>query len=590
MSAEEGTAAGIQTAFRTAKPATDPNGRYPGFKPGTTTLTAGTVVKPGARPLACDIIFERDLAVALRDGTVVYVDVLRPAGGTDLPAVVAWSPYGKEEGNQLLDDFPFRAGVAKDAVSGLQKWEAPDPAYWCAHGYAIVNPDARGAYGSQGDVYFFGTQEGRDGCDVVEWVAAQGWCNGKVGLAGNSWLAIAQWFIAAERPPHLAAIAPWEGLNDLYRHDLVRGGIPDAGFNESIVQATYGPGRVEDLPAMVARYPLMNAYWEDKAAALEKVDVPAYVVASWTNFLHTPGTFEGFERIASAEKWLRVHNTMEWPDFYRPENQDDLRRFFDRYLRGLENGWETTPRVRLSVLDPDRTDVVDRPETEWPPARTEYRSLYLDASSGRLSPTAPTAEASVRYVADDGKGRAVFTMTCDRDMELVGYLKLRLWVEAAGADDMDVFVKVQKLDRRGRILPSPVMPPPNPLLRKLTRRLVPLGLKPLTLMYFTGAKGRIRVSHRALDQKRSTAWAPYLTHAAEERLASGDVVPVDIAVTPLGMRWRAGEQLRVIVAGYDLSPVAMKGVAPVKTLNRGAHVIHTGGTYDSHLLVPVVAG
>ena len=318
----------------------------------------------------------------LRDGTVIYTDVLRPVGGADLPAIVAWSPYGKQEGNQLLDDFPFRAGVPKDAVSGLQKWEAPDPAYWCAHGYAIVNPDARGAYRSEGDVHMFGVQEGRDGHDLIEWVAAQEWSNGKVGLAGNSWLAIAQWFIGAERPPHLAAFAPWEGLVDVYRDDVVRGGIVDAGFNDSIVGITFGRQQVEDVPAMAARYPLMNAYWESKAARLDRIDIPAYVVASWTNFLHTPGTFHGYEGIASTEKWLRVHNTMEWPDFYEPAHQDDLRRFFDRYLRGLTNGWESTPRVRLTVLDPGRGDTVDRPGEAFPLGATRYQPLYLAALRG----------------------------------------------------------------------------------------------------------------------------------------------------------------------------------------------------------------
>jgi predicted acyl esterase len=225
----------IEVLFRKARPADDPKGRYPGFKPGATTLEAGAVIKPGHRPLTCDIIFERDVAVRMRDGTTLYTDVFRPAGGVALPAIVAWSPYGKGGGgNQVLDDVPFRAGVPKAAVSELQKFEAPDPAYWCAHGYAIINPDSRGAYMSEGDIYFWGTQDAQDGYDLIEWVAGREWSNGKVGMAGNSWLAIAQWHIAAQRPPHLAAIAPWEGATDLYRQDVYRGGIPDTGFCDSI--------------------------------------------------------------------------------------------------------------------------------------------------------------------------------------------------------------------------------------------------------------------------------------------------------------------------------------------------------------------
>jgi predicted acyl esterase len=69
------------------------------------------VKKKGALPVPCEIIFERDVAVTLRDGTVIYTDVFRPVGGSNMPAIIAWSPCGKGGGMTLLDDFPFRAGV-----------------------------------------------------------------------------------------------------------------------------------------------------------------------------------------------------------------------------------------------------------------------------------------------------------------------------------------------------------------------------------------------------------------------------------------------------------------------------------------------
>jgi predicted acyl esterase len=578
----------IEVLFRKAAPIDVPEARYPGFKPGTTVLPKGFVQKKGALPLPCDILFERDVAVRLRDGTVIYTDVFRPVGGANLPTVIAWSPYGKEEGLTLLDDFPFRAGVAKDAVSELQKWEGPDPAYWCQHGYAVVNPDARGAFSSNGDIHFWGKQEGRDGYDVIEWVAAQEWSNGKVGLSGNSWLAIAQWFIAAERPPHLSAIAPWEGWSEAYREDVSRGGVPDFGFCEHVTSKMRGKNRVEDVPAMIRKYPVTNAYWEDKAARLEKIDVPAYVVSSWTNMVHTHGTFESFRRISSKNKWLRVHNTQEWSDYYTPEYVEDLRCFFDRYLKGIENGWEKTSRVRLSVLDPGGVDEINRPENEFPLARTEYKGLYLDGRSGMLSPNPVTEESLVRYAADDGKGQAVFTIGLDEEAELTGYMKLRLWVEANGSNDMDLFVKVQKLDRRGNLLSSPVITPPNPVARSYVKLLWSFKVKSLARLFFTGAPGRLRVSHRQLDTERSTPSEPYLTHRVEELLSPGQVVPVDISIWPLSMRWHAGEQLRLIIAGYNLTPVPLPGVKPPNLRNKGEHIIHTGGKYDSYLLVPKI--
>ena len=194
----------------------------------------------------------------------------------------------------------------------------------------------------------------------------------------------------------------------------------------------------------------------------------------------------------------------------------------------------------------------------------------------------------MRYAAADGKGCATFVHTFDRDTELTGYFKLRLWVEAEGADDLDLFIKVQKLSKRGKVLPSPTIPLPNPLVRKATRLLFPLGVKQLSLLFFTGAKGRLRVSHRELDAERATAWKPVDTHRVEQRLTPGEIVPVEIAVGPLGMRWRKGEQLRLLVAGYDLSPLPLEGIAPPLLRNQGTHVLHMGGRYDSHLLVPVV--
>ena len=550
--------------FRKAKPIDDPTARYPGFKPGVTTFKQGMVVQEGALALPCDILFERDVAVPLRDGTIIYTDIFRPVGGTNLPSIVAWSPYGKAGGATVLDDLPDRYGVPKDASSGLEKWEGPDPAYWCAHGYAIINPDARGAYMSQGNIHFWGQQEGQDGYDLIEWVAARVWSNGKVGMSGNSWLGIAQWFIAAERPPHLVAIAPWEGLTDFYRDGSFRGGIPDFAFCEKLTAEMSGNNRVEDVPAMSRQYPLLNDYWADKAARLEQITIPAYVVASWTNGLHTPGTFGGYQRIASPHKWLRVHNTHEWPDYYNPHYQDDLRRFFDCYLQGIANGWEATPRVRLAIFEPAADDQIDRPECEFPLARTAYTPLFLDARTGQLARTPVAQESSTRYNTD-AREQAVFTFRFDTDTELTGFLKLRLWVQATGADDMDLFALVQRLDEQGDVI-------------------IPKTWEP----GWSGPHGRLRVSHRQLDTTRSTPEQPFHTHTKEQRLAPGQIVPIEFGLTPIGKRWHAGQQLRVIIAGYNPAQLGFDWVVGPTVRNCGEHIIHTGGRYDAHLLVPVI--
>ena len=203
----------IEIIFRKSTPMSDPECRYPGFKPGTTVLPKGSVHREGALPLPCDVVFERDVAVPMRDGTVIYINIFRPVGDDKVPAIVGWSPYGKEGGFQTLDQMPFRFGIPVSALSDLQAWEGPDPAYWCRRGYAILNTDGRGAGNSEGNMSGWGEEDGRDGYDVIEWVAAQPWSNGKVGMYGNSSLAMSQWWIAAEQPPHLTCIAPWEGTS-----------------------------------------------------------------------------------------------------------------------------------------------------------------------------------------------------------------------------------------------------------------------------------------------------------------------------------------------------------------------------------------
>ena len=576
----------IEVIFRRAREIAHPAARYPGFRPDKKLLRAGAVIKPNSKALSCDIQMDQDVGVRLRDGTSIYVDIYRPTTEGPVPAIVAWSPFGKQGGVIMLDDIPNRAGIPPNWVSGLEMFEGPDPAYWCAHGYAVVNADMRGAFSSEGDIIFWGRQDGMDGHDVIEWLSGQSWCNGRIGLSGNSSLTIAQWFIAAERPAHLAAIAPWEGWTDMYRCDVVRGGIPDIGFNEHMMTLLAGNGQVEDVPAMVRRHPLMNAYWQDKIPRLNQVDVPAYVVGSWTNLIHGMGTLTGYRQIASKDKWLRVHNSHEWTDYY--QNADDLRRFFDFYLKGVHNDWPRTPRVRLAVLDPGRKDVVDRAETEFPLARTQYRSLYLNAVSHEMQAAPPLEESSTNYLSTDAKDHLSFTYRFDEDTELTGYFAVRLWVAAPDADDLDLYVEVRKLGRFGRLALARNIRPPNPVIASVLETLYRLGKAKFGMMFFTGAKGMQRVSQRHTDPSRSRPGEPFHTYDAPAKIQPGEIVPVDIQIWPMGMKWRAGERLQLLIAGHKLSTVEMPGLRAPDNVNRGRHVIYTGGSYQSHLTVPVI--
>jgi len=162
------TIGGLKVAFTKANPIfNNYDDRFPVesenvFNPSTTTLPAGWKRKPGFRPLPIDLIWYRDVPIPLRDGVVLRGDVFLPAKQADqpLPAILPWSPYGKTgSGRQQTINFTY-LGVKACDLSGLEKFEAPDPAEWCPRGYAVVNVDARGCYDSEGDIFVYGTQEG----------------------------------------------------------------------------------------------------------------------------------------------------------------------------------------------------------------------------------------------------------------------------------------------------------------------------------------------------------------------------------------------------------------------------------------------
>ncbi|KAK0118440.1 hypothetical protein ONS95_012725 [Cadophora gregata] len=179
------------------------------FDPATVTLPKGWEREPGYRPLPVDTVWHRDSAITLRDGVKIYADVFRPKDleGTTVPAIISWGPFGKTD-KGFANTVNLEVGIPRNSLSGLESFEGLDPAEWCQRGYAIVNIDVRGSYSSEGDLFVHGKQEGEDSADAVEWIAQQSWSNGSVGMAGNSWLAVIQWFTAAQKPPHLKAIAP----------------------------------------------------------------------------------------------------------------------------------------------------------------------------------------------------------------------------------------------------------------------------------------------------------------------------------------------------------------------------------------------
>ncbi|MBQ9031425.1 MAG: CocE/NonD family hydrolase [Parasporobacterium sp.] len=511
-----------------------------------------------------DIICKQDEEIVLRDGTKIYADIYLPKGAGKVPVIVSWSFFGKRPWEQPFN--PMRPmGVPTGTVSDCCKFEAADPMYWCYQGYAVANVDPRGITNSEGDLQCFGYQEGQDGADFVEWCAEQEWCSGKVGLFGNSGVGMSQWRIAAERPPHLACIAPWEATGDMYRESLKEGGI-NGTFPAFIVYGARGYNYIDNMVAMAVKEPLVTSpYWQDKIPDFTKIRIPVYCCVN-PNHFHCHGTWDGFNKIRSQKKWMRVHQSFEWPDTYAPENLEDLKRFFDRYLKDIHNGWEITPRIRMEVMDVgELRHQTGRPEERFPMERTVYKNLYLDALSGTAGETPVSQESQVSYQAADGE--ANFTYTFPEDTEINGYMRLKLFVEVKNNTDTDLFVNIKKDSTTGEELAVTIFGSER----------------------HPGAWGKMRVSLRHTDESKSNGYEPYYTYDREEKLEEGQIVPVEIAINPYGRFWHKGQKLRIQVAGRYIRDPWFEPLGWNSINQEGDEVIlHTGGQYESCLTIPVI--
>ncbi|KAH7333424.1 Alpha/Beta hydrolase protein [Rhexocercosporidium sp. MPI-PUGE-AT-0058] len=562
---------------------------YHDLNPHSEVLPKGWSQQPNTRPLTCEIFVQHDVALHMRDGITLYADVYRPTSSEKVPAVLCWSPFGKKfNGIESLKVMtPWNLGIPDGTLSGLEKFEAPDPAEWVARGYAIVNVDSRGAFNSEGVMAIMGSQEAEDGYDAIEELAKQSWCNGNVGMAGNSHLAIVQWFIAALKPPHLKAIAPWEGCGDLYREQFARGGIYGGHLFDHLIIKHMLKGRngLESFRLMFEEHPLANSWWNDKRPDMKRIDIPTYITGTWTNTMHGMGAIRGWLEVASTKKWLRWHPYQEWYDIWGVEQaKTELLSFFDHYLKGIDNDWESTPKVRMAVLRYESKEpLANVVEEDFPLPRTDYRKLFL-TTGDKLSETQPKEEAMVAYDSENIKDFASFSITFDATTRIVGIPKAVLYMSCDDLDDMDIFIVICKLSTDGTEMLNLNIPWKGLPVSSVAE--IPADKRTEVVLY-KGPTGQLRASNRAIDWSKSMHenW-PYYTHEKQEVVSPGQIVRMEIGIWGMGIEYEAGERLSVQISGSH------RGIANFATndyvKNKGRHTVHFGGQYDSHLVLPFV--
>jgi uncharacterized protein len=525
------------------------------------------------------IVKDVDVEVAMRDGVVLRVNVHRPSGSerTRLPVILSAHPYGKDvlprvRRGRYRPVFQSRVFRHPEPVffSALTGWEAPDPGHWVPRGYVVINADLRGFGRSDGTGAPLSDQEARDVYDLVEWAGTQSWSNGKVGMDGVSYLAISQWKAAALRPPHLAAICPWEGFTDAYRDFLRPGGVREDGFSIIWAGAVKHFGRTTtDLRAEQKARPFIDDWWGSLCPELEQVDVPALVCASFSDHrLHSRGSFEAWRRLGSRHKWLYTHRGGKWATYYSADATAARERFFDWALKGRDDGWTERPPVRLEIRDRGDRVAEVREISEFPPAEVAWRSLALDASTERLTEGTP-ATAGVATVRRRRPAR--FAWTLPGDIDVVGPASVRLHVEIPGGGDAHLFAGLRKFHAGKELTFEGSF--------GFERDLVTTGM-----LVASARQGEPALS--------PGPGQPVHAFRNAEPFRPGEVVPVDIALLPTATRFLAGDSLVLDIATrwfFPRNPISGQFPSWYASGPRATIRLHTGPATPATLLLPTLS-
>ena len=563
-----------------------------------------------------------DVKIPLRDGSYVCADVFRPAEDGQYPVVMNQGFYGKsfDHGCICSEQDAARKEELEDRFftgnpDGLQyeNHESVDSSVWVPNGYVCIRVDARGVGHSPGLQAPFSVQQAEDYYDAIEWAGTQPWSNGNVGLWGMSYLAITQHTVASLQPPHLKAMIALGTDSDLYNEALYGGGLYGEGFWTWWRKAMAGHNFCGERRETGWLAQMLATPFDDPAAygargsifmrpEIGKATAPVWIVGPQTGVvIHQLGSSETFIRSTGAQARKFDFVDAWFPHSYQQSTIAEHLRFFDHWLKGEDNGAMDGAPVRVQVRTGNGGHYLLE-EAEWPLPRTTYRRWYLDAAPSdwngdgrrsdflRISENVPSAEASARYDAhlDIGRpsmspagyvggtprwstGVSFVSDPVPEDMVLAGYMKAGLWVSSTSRD-MDVFMSLRVLDEHDREVRYESLVPP----------IDPTSIHPV-------GHGLLKVSHRAVDEARSTQYWPVHTHAEADHqpLEDGEIVPIEVGLYPSSALIRKGSRLRLDVQPY--SPAGLPSRAYDESYHVGAsNTVYTGPDHPSYVQLPIV--
>jgi predicted acyl esterase len=525
-----------------------------------------------------------DVPIEMDDSRVLRADVFRPFNEGQYPVILSHGPYAK--GLHFEDGYPDEWRImwqrCPDAIqrstNKYANWEVVDPEKWVPYGYSCVRVDSRGAGRSPGYLQHFSPRETRDFYLCIEWAGTQPWSNGKVGLSGISYYAMNQWLVASLQPPHLAAFCPWEGAADWYRDATRHGGILSTfwsnWYEHQVKTVQYGLGEVgprnrvtgelvcgdetlsqEELErnrsnfgAEIRSHPVIDSYYRERLPDWSRISAPFLSAGNWGGSgLHLRGNSEGYVLAGSTQKWLEMHGSDHWTQYYADSGRELQKRFFDYFLKGDDNDWHEQPRAQLNIRHVDGSFAL-RYEDEWPIARTQWTKLHLHINDLSMKLDQAQTEESIEYDPLE-EGITFRTAPFREETEITGPVSATIYLSSA-TSDADLFLILHLLDPKGKpITFQGSLDPHTPL-----------------------ANGWLRASHRKLDERLSTSYRPYHPHDEERPLAPGEIYRLDIELWPTCIVVPPDYSIGLTIQGHDyeygvptrLGWCEMMGVGPFK--------------------------
>lgn len=507
--------------------------------------------------------------VRMRDDLRISLDIFRPDGEERVPAILSMSPYGKETQR-------FRPPGAFASV------EAGDTDYFVQHGYAHVLMDSRGSAPSEGQWALASPDEQQDGYEIVEWLAAQPWCSGKVAMVGGSYYGHIQFLVAATQPPHLATIVPMNGWTDLYRDFVFHGGLLH-GFSPGWVAGVMEQTRpalndsqpdgwqpsADVLSQVMALGGEDGPFFRERSAMerLDKITIPVYHMVSTASYNHYRGQLLAYARMDCPQKLMLFAGNLRRA-LYTPAFSAEIVRWLDQWTKDVDTGIMREPPITLFVQGSNAW----RFERSYPLARTDWTRSYLhsqarDAAAsqpwGLLTQSPPAMEEdtdsfdypqSAARVADDEPVLAYLTEPFAQDTEIIGPASLVLYASTTTVDTA-VIVKLDDVAPNGQITPV--------------------------------TKGWLRASHREVDAGASGLAQPYHPHTNATPLVPGEIYEIEIEIWPMCRSFEAGHQLRLRIASsdsrvHDLANYHFTVEKPLRV------TVHHSKDHPSHLLLPFV--